>query len=152
MSSALWSFSNLPEIKNEIKTIPSSGHSNYLLKWTLLGEWTCSHKLSGPRQLINKCGDRSLREGGGLGQVLTVLTSCHFDLLRMLVWTSSFSLTCFWSGWKYHEAARGARKSLRHRDSHLGMGGVGSVLRSRRPSWMVWMPMEESSGARNSRG
>lgn len=84
--------------------------------------------------------------------MLTVLTSCHLDLLRMLAWTSSFSLTCFWSGWKYHEAARGARKSLRHRGSGLGMGEVGSVLRSRGPSWTVWMWMEESPGARNSRG
>ena len=49
------------------------------------------------------------------------------------------------------KAACGARRSLQHRDSLLGVGGVGFVFSATGPSWMVWRRVEESPGVRNSR-
>lgn len=71
--------------------------------------------------LTNKCSDCVL-QGRGPGKMLTILTSCPLDLLKVLVWTGSLSVTCFWSGWKYHEAASGAGRNLRPRDCCAGLG------------------------------
>lgn len=101
--------------------------------------------------LTKKCSDHILKEGIGPGKILTILTSCHLDLLKVLVWTSSFSLVCIWSGWKYHETACGIESKVR-RLPCWGGSGFNSEPTSWGPFWIVWLWVDESPGVRNSRG
>lgn len=80
-------------------------------------------QLSGLRQLTRRCGDGSLREGGGLGQELMFSTSGHLDLSECAGQDKFLLTDLLLVKWKY---------------SGSSLWGKKEPAAQRLPSWGGW--------------